>query len=159
MRPKEFVRGEAFQFLGRAYRLRFTDGDCVMLNRDSLCVPKKSSDELQSLLLSWYKMQAVEKISQRVEYYTKVNGLRIGGIRVTDARKRWGSCGPGGTVNFNWRLVMAPIAVIDYVVIHELAHLEVRNHSAQFWRKVKLMSPKYLEHIQWLVRNGHELKI
>ncbi len=80
-------------------------------------------------------------------------------IRITSARTRWGSCSSKGNLSFTWRLVMAPPQVIDYVVAHELAHLQVRNHSPAFWQKVKTIMPDYLQYRRWLDAHGHLLTL
>jgi hypothetical protein len=71
--------------------------------------------------------------------------------------KRWGSCGPKGTLNFSWRLVMAPIEIIDYVIVHELIHLEEKNHSEVFWRKMRTIMPDYEKRQEWLKSNENSL--
>ena len=80
-------------------------------------------------------------------------------MKITDARTRWGSCSTRGSLNFSWRLVMAPPAVIDYVILHELAHLKIHNHSSNFWSRVAQLVPDYREHKKWLEQNGHLLAI
>ncbi|MBK7452806.1 MAG: M48 family metallopeptidase [Anaerolineales bacterium] len=80
-------------------------------------------------------------------------------MKISSARTRWGSCSPDGTLNFTWRLVMAPLEVIDYVVIHELAHLRVKNHSSKFWDVVKAIDPQYKEKRKWLRENGGKLNL
>ena len=84
-------------------------------------------------------------------------GMEVGQVRITDAVKRWGSCGKG--LNFSWRLIMAPLSVLDYVVIHELVHTIERNHSRNFWNKVTTMCPTYRSSMQWLKKNEHLLHI
>jgi hypothetical protein len=86
-------------------------------------------------------------------------GLVYASLRITSARRRWGSCGPKGTLNFSWRLVMAPPPVIDYVIVHELAHLEIRNHSRLFWERVARWSPDYKQQQAWLKANGRLLSL
>lgn len=85
-------------------------------------------------------------------------GVSCGRIAIRDQRTRWGSCSPRGTLSFNWRLVLAPHAVLDYVVVHELCHLREPNHSARFWRLVDTVRPGYREQRRWLVEHGWELQ-
>jgi predicted metal-dependent hydrolase len=94
-----------------------------------------------------------------VNLYAAQYGLRYEKIRITSAQTRWGSCSPKGTLSFTWRLVMAPLEVIDYVVIHELAHLRVKNHSKTFWAEVESMLPDYTRHVAWLRKNGKFLTL
>ncbi len=108
---------------------------------------------------AWYTQQAFQVISERVQWFAAQNGFDYGRVKITEARTRWGSCGRGGSLNFSWRLVMAPLPVIDYVVVHELVHLQEKNHSKAFWMKVKLLMPDYQRHINWLNANGYLLTI
>src|SRR5215831_1422536 len=78
-----------------------------------------------------------------------------GPIKITDAKKRWGSCGKDDGLNFSWRLILAPLRVLDYVVIDELAHTIERNHSREFWKKIALMCPTYQWSMEWLRKNEH----
>ncbi|NPV77748.1 MAG: M48 family metallopeptidase, partial [Anaerolineae bacterium] len=80
-------------------------------------------------------------------------------IKITSAKTRWGSCSAKGTVSFPWRLVMAPVPVIDYVVVHELVHILEKNHSRAFWNKVRAIMPDYQQKIRWLEVNGYTLMI
>ena len=84
-------------------------------------------------------------------------GLAYASIQIRDQRTRWGSCSPRGTLTFNWRLVLAPHAVLDYVVVHELCHLREANHGPAFWRLVEQARPGYKVPRAWLRRHGHEL--
>ncbi|MBI4687875.1 MAG: M48 family metallopeptidase [Nitrospirae bacterium] len=98
-------------------------------------------------------------MSERVSWYSSLSGLKYNRVKISDAQKRWGSCSAKGNLNFSWRLIMSPIRVIDYVVIHELAHLEERNHSKKCWNKVKIMLPDYEQYKEWLKENKHLLDI
>ena len=84
-------------------------------------------------------------------------GVAYAGIQIRDQRTRWGSCSPSGTLTFNWRLALAPHAVLDYVVVHELCHLREANHGPGFWRLVERARPDYKAPRAWLRRHGHEL--
>ena len=87
----------------------------------------------------------------------KQTDLQYAKIRISNARTRWGSCGFNANLSFSWRLVMAPLPVIDYVVAHELAHLMHKNHSQRFWAAVRALFPDYEVHKKWLKLNGHLL--
>jgi len=101
----------------------------------------------------WYRFQALCIIKERIRPYAAKSGLAYSKIAVTGARRRWGSCSSKGNLNFSWRLVMAPPEIIDYVVVHELVHLAVPNHSAHFWRKVSALYPNHRQARQWLNKN------
>lgn len=115
--------------------------------------PPQLSDEEKKK----YKNEARELISRRTKYFSEIMGARYSKIRIGDASTRWGSCGPTGNLNFNWRLVLAPGEVVDYVVIHELAHLSIKDHSARFWKLVARYCPEHLERRRWLRKNGSSL--
>lgn len=94
--------------------------------------------------MRWYKARASERLLVRTEYWAQRAGYAPTAVLVRDQRQRWGSCSPDGTLRFNWRIVMAAPALIDYVVVHELAHLRQRTHSAAFWIEVARLIPDYL---------------
>jgi len=103
------------------------------------------------------KAAALHKIRQRVEHYAGLLGIKYGKVRITRARKRWGSCGKMDSLNFNISLAGAPPEVIDYVVLHELTHILINDHSAKFWAQVKSFYPDYKTCRKWLRENGHAL--
>jgi predicted metal-dependent hydrolase len=103
--------------------------------------------------------RAYEIISQRVRGYAQKRGFKYNKINITNAQKRWGSCSRQGNLCFTWRLILAPLPIVDSVVVHELTHLEVKNHSKAFWNKVRSLDPKYKEHKNWLKNNGYLLRL
>lgn len=157
--PKEFVDGEAFLFLGSRYNLKIVDDVVDIELGDCLRIPRSLLPDARYHLISWYKRQAYAKIMERAEWYAKSTGLRYKSITVTGAEKRLGSCSINRKLNFSWRLAMAPLAVIDYVVVHELSHLEHKNHSIKFWNKVKTIMPEYREREKWVRENGYLLML
>ena len=158
--PKEFVNGEGFLYLGRCYKLKIVDFQDEPLKFDNgFYLAKDVLPEAKEIFIHWYKNMACKKISERVEWYAKKRGFKYKDIRITNAQKRWGSCSPTGNLNFSWRLVMAPLPVIDYVVVHELVHLEERNHTKSFWTKVKILMPDYEKYKHWLKKNGYLLRL
>jgi hypothetical protein len=157
---KEFVNGESFLYLGKSYKLHIVENQEEPIRFEKgFFLSKRFLPYAQEVLTAWYKEAALEKISQRVEFYAKKAGLKYGRIRITDAQRRWGSCSVNNNLNFSWRLIMAPLPAIDYVVVHELAHIEEKNHSKRFWTKVKVLMPDYEKYHQWLKENGHLLKL
>ncbi|MGQ9621538.1 MAG: M48 family metallopeptidase [Bacteroidales bacterium] len=155
---KEFVNGEEFLFMGRNYRLKIVDDQGEPLKLvDEFLLSRSVLTEARETFTGWYKRMAYEVISERVRWYAGKKGEVYNAVKITGALSRWGSCSAGGNLNFSWRLVMAPLPVIDYVVIHELVHLEEKNHSKAFWNKVKFLMPDYEEHKCWLKNNGYLL--
>ena len=112
---------------------------------------------ISNKLISWYKQKALQHISQRSGYFSALMDLHPQKVKVRDYKRRWGSCDYHGNLSFNWRMIMAPTDTIDYVVIHELAHLKEFNHSKRFWRIVESQMPNWRQHKEWLNDNGTDL--
>ena len=149
---REFVNGEGFLYLGDWHTL-FVIQDVrqpLVINEKKFLLSESFLPDAKRLFEHWYRKQAYAVITDRVRRYAKTANLSFKRISITGARKRWGSCGPKGTLNFSWRLIMAPMKVVDYVIVHELAHLEERNHSRKFWDKVRLLFPNYQPAETWL---------
>lgn len=106
-----------------------------------------------------YRQAAREYFSSRVSFYAKILQVTFSSITIRNQKTRWGSCSSRGTLSFNWRLMLAPPRILDYVVVHELCHLIHMNHSADFWREVERILPDYKESRKWLKENGHTLHI
>lgn len=149
-----------YYYLGKEYALGIPTNPKELVEvRDKIYVASTNPSLIKKYLESWYKQQARKLIVARVEHYAKIAGLSYRSIALTSAETRWGSCSSEKTLNFNWKLVMAPLPVIDYVVAHELAHLTELNHSRAFWETVRKMYPLYREYRTWLKRNGHKLTV
>jgi len=158
--PKEFVNGEGFLYLGRYYRLKIVDGQEVPLRfENEFYLSRNALSRTREVFIDWYKKMAYEKISERVRWYTQKRGFKYNMVNITNAQKRWGSSSSNRNLNFPWRLIMAPLPVVDYVVIHELVHLEEKNHTKAFWAKVKMLMPDYERHKDWLKKNGYLLRL
>lgn len=111
---------------------------------------QKDQEVIENALKAWYMERAKEIISERVSFYQNQIGEKVSSIRIKDVRSRWGSCSSKRNLNFNWRLVMAPLPVLDYVVVHELCHLKEMNHSKEFWKLVREVLPDYQQQREWL---------
>ncbi len=105
----------------------------------------------------WYRKEAQQIINEKVTEFAGRLGVSYEDIRIKDQKSRWGSCSSKGNLNFNWRIIMAPETVCDYVVIHELCHLVYLNHSEQFWNLVESICPQYRQYKKWLKDHGTEL--
>lgn len=119
--------------------------------------PTKEKSHQTLALEKRYRDAAKEYIPKRVEYYHQFTGGHYERITIRDQKSRWGSCSGNGTLSFNFRLMLAPPRVLDYVVVHELCHLTHMNHSKEFWTMVESILPDYKEHRKWLKENGHTL--
>lgn len=110
----------------------------------------------------WYKdkkAQARKLFHERVDYYEKLTGLKVSKLKLSSAKTRWGSCSRAGNISLVWRLVMAPIEIVDYVIVHEIIHLRHPNHSKAFWDDVAKIIPDYKTHRRWLRDNGYALSV
>ena len=158
--PKEFVNGESFLFLGNSYPLTLTqDASVPLFFENGFVLDENKKEQAGALLIHFYKKEAKKKISARAEEWAARFDLVFGKIKISSAEKRWGSCSPAGHLNFTWRLILAPLSIIDYVIVHELAHLEHKNHARSFWECVETMYPDYKEAKRWLRQNSGMLKI
>ncbi len=156
----KFVDNEEFFYLGNRYKLQIVkDQKIPLIFDDNFFLSERYLDNAREIFLKWYKLKSYEIISERVSAYATKYGFKFGKLRITNARKRWGSCSSNGNLNFSWRLVMAPIEVIDYVVVHEFTHLVERNHSKSFWEKVRMIYPEYEKYHDWLKENGYLLNL
>jgi len=114
-------------------------------------------EEIKRKFIEWYKKEARIKYNERVEFYRKKLGVSYNKISIRDQKTRWGSCSNKGNLNFNWRLIMAPPPILDYIVVHEMAHLVHANHGGDFWKLVENIIPDYREKREWLRLNGYKL--
>lgn len=162
-RPKlgkrTFREGEKFLFLGSSYRLKIGRYETIYIEGTDLLFPAHLAFRIEKELTAWYRVNASEIITKQVEEHARIMGVTHSKIYFSDTRSKWGSCSHDDRLQFNWRLVMAPLLVIRYVVIHELAHTIEKNHSAAFWRKVALYNPSYKQQIRWLKTHGHTLRL
>jgi predicted metal-dependent hydrolase len=158
---KRYADGETFLYQGKEYPLTIVPSQrpAVVLERAAFRLTRSALPKAQAAFTRWYKQQALVVLTARVETLAKQFGFRYGKIRISSARTRWGSCSSNGTLSFTWRLVMAPPEVIDYVVMHELVHTQVRNHSPKFWNRLSGVMPDYKRHVAWLKKNGRLLTL
>ncbi len=158
---KEYRKGESFLFLGKAYPLILTPHQrpALIFREGKFHLAEVRHQGGKEIFIRWYKERARELISERARTLAGKYGLAYEKIRIGSARTRWGSCSGTGTLSFSWRLVMAPPEVVDYVVIHELMHTKVRNHSTKFWQKVASVMPDYKRQAAWLRKNGRFLTL
>jgi predicted metal-dependent hydrolase len=156
---KELVSGESALYLGRQYRIEIVKTDLteIQFSRRFL-IPAIQGAERAMALREWYIGKAREKIIQRVKQHARKLGVDVAEIKIVDNRYRWGSCTLKNNVNINWRLIKAPMFVIDYVIIHELAHLIEANHTPRFWNIVHAQTPTMDKAKVWLKENGQLLE-
>ena len=172
--PKKFVEGEHFWYLGNQYPLH--------INRSGLLHPgfvpviefrenafwvfmsENTGDAerislIRSAFMRWYFARAEETILDRIETWKKEVMVEPRIIQVRQQKCCWGSCTGKNALHFNWRLILSPLPVIDYVIVHELCHLKVKNHSPKFWDLVRSIIPDCLDRKAWLRQNGIHLEL
>lgn len=154
---KELVNGEAVLYLGRNYKVQLTDGNDVEFEQRFL-IPTALEKSKKTVLKDWFIERAKEKILPRVAVTAKELGVEYGKASIVDNRFRWGSCTPKDNVSFNWRLIKAPMYVIDYIIVHELAHLLESNHTPRFWNIVRTRSTSAKKAKNWLREHGQILE-
>ena len=160
---KGFLPGEEFLYLGEPYPLELDHhtppGPSLKLSFGRFILSQSHIDKARDLFIQWYKQEAKDKLSDRVNYYSSRFQLVPKGVKITSARSRWGSCSRDNQICFSWRLVMAPLTVIDYVLLHELAHIKEKNHSKRFWSYLESILPDYKGRRRWLREHGHLLRL
>jgi predicted metal-dependent hydrolase len=157
---KEYTDGEKFLFLGSSFDLKLVGYQKHSLHFDSgFTIRRAAQIKGEQVFTRWYRERALEIISERVKQYAQQYNFTPKQVKISSAKTRWGSCSSNGTLNFTWRLVMAPLDVIDYVVAHELVHLRVKNHSSKFWKEVEAIYPEYKKQRKWLKENGGKLNL
>ena len=158
--PRRYVDGEMFWYLGEEIPLRIVPDGKPALVMDGVFKLKNSAQpRAESYFEAWYKKQARAIFTGRAEHLAREYGFRVGKVRISSARTRWGSCSAKGSLNLTWRLVMAPLEIIDYVVTHELCHTKEMNHSKAFWAQVEAIIPDYKQRRAWLKKHSKSLKL
>ncbi|WP_411843109.1 M48 family metallopeptidase [Salinicoccus sp. HZC-1] len=168
IQPIEFVSGEKLPYLGRNYRLkvyRENIKDASIQFHQGRFIAKVPNDwsqkevqyHLEQEMISWYKVHGTKKVIERANIYQEMINVVPRSLTLKSQLKRWGTCTQNGDIYLNWRLVMAPVGVIDYVLVHELAHLIELEHNEKFWRIVRHTLPHYKASKEWLRVHGMEL--
>lgn len=158
--PKKFFDGEKFLYLGKFYNLNIVKNQRIsLIFENEFYLSKKHISNAHEIFKNFYKKMAKEIIMERVKFYANKYSFKYNKIKITSANKRWGSCTSKGNLNFSYRLIMAPLEIVDYVVVHELVHLIDKTHKKSFYNKVEKILPDYKERKKWLNKNGYLLKI
>jgi predicted metal-dependent hydrolase len=164
---RDFVSGDTLPYLGQALELQVTDDEAAVERLGSALdvrMPAQTDDssrrgQIIEVIEGWYRQQALAIFAERIEVFAPLLGVRPAGVRVRDQKTRWGSCGRDGTLYFGWRLVMAPLAIIDYLVVHELCHLRQRGHGRRFWALVEKVLPDHQGRRAELRREGWRYRL
>jgi len=160
---RAFVSGETFFYLGDSYPLKVTHsangGPPLALISGEFQLNELFKGDRKALFVAWYKKQAETLIRQRIDRYREVMDIPSVQARITSAKYQWGGCSSRDRITFSWRIVLVPLPMVDYVVVHELAHLRERNHSSNFWKIVEAIFPDYRVRRQWLREHGYLLDV
>lgn len=158
---KEFVTGEGFAYLGRSYRLLLVDEQDVPLKLEGgrFRLLRSEVPRGREHFVGWYSTRGTAWLRPRVARWAGRMGVRPTGIQVRELGYRWGSCGTAGTVNFHWATLLLPPSIVDYVIVHELAHLVEANHTPEFWLRVGRALPEYEQRKGWLAEHGVEVQL
>lgn len=158
--PKHYEPGEQFVFLGKFYPLKIVSNSRPLLqfSEEYFLLAQKALPRAKQVFVDWYREQARKICTQRAAEFVPCIGVYYDRIRISSARTRWGSCSSRGTLSFTWRLVLTPLEIIDYVIVHELAHLHQPNHSSKFWAIVEQTLPDFKRRRAWLKKNGRQIQ-
>lgn len=163
---REFKGGEGFLYLGRNYRLSLVTGQDhpVLLKGGRFClrcelVERGDVAGAQAAFRNYYIEKGQQKMADRVAYFAPKVGVEPKEVAVKEMGKRWASCSPSGKLAFHWKCMMAPLSIVDYIVVHELCHLREKDHSELFWNEVDKVMPDYRERKEWLRKNGAGLDL
>jgi predicted metal-dependent hydrolase len=165
--PRQWVSGESFAYLGRHYRLRVrvqAKPEAAKLERGWLVVgvgeglggPTRAA-AVHEAVCAWYRGHAGSRLRARASWWAERGGIELGGVVVRDQQKRWGSCDDKGVLRFNWRIIQAPMRLVDYVVAHEVVHVIHRDHTTAFWARLGVLMPDYDRRKDELRRLGGRL--
>lgn len=163
---RDFLDEELFMYLGKEYPLKirynqFLKGVSVSLIGKKLIVDIAEYDreKIKKAIELWYREVGLKVIKERVEYYSKFYQIKPRSIKVKEQKRRWGSCTYYNDLLFNWRCIMAPIGVLDYIVVHEMTHMIHKDHSRNYWEAVAKVMPDYEDKKRWLKENGINMDI
>ena len=154
--PVLIETGESILYLGDTYTLLRDNVSEIKISSTNILIPENYNKEN---VVTWMKNEAAKLLNERVAKYAGLMGITYESVKMSEAKARWGSCSVKNNLNFAWRLIMCPIAVIDYVVVHELSHVTYKNHSPAFWARVKTVLPHYKEQQDWLKVNRKLMEI
>lgn len=163
---REWVNGESFLYLGNKYRLQLVDqqDEALKLKNGRFCllrsvIEKGGKEAGQKAFEKFYKDKGITRLNTRVLHLAAKVGVAPGKVQIKNIGYRWASCLSNGDLNFHWKCLMAPLTVIDYIIIHELCHIHFRDHSDAFWNEVDKVLPDYQRKKDWLRFHGAELTL
>jgi len=150
-----YIEAEKFLYLGIEYPLNVNTSHTKGLSFNGKMFSLNVGGKQE--FLAWYKTAFKNVALPRLDYYADLYQLNYQQVRLKTQKTLWGSCSSVNNINLNYLLIMAPMSVIDYVIVHELAHTKIKNHSKDFWQLVESILPKYKASKSWLKNNGYKL--
>ncbi len=158
---REFVSGETFLYLGRNYKLKVASGlmSDLILKDGHFLIKEQKLHKCNEVFKTFYRNKGRAKLKERINYFQGKVGVKAKDIKVMELGHRWASCTPDGNLNFHWKCIMAPLSILDYIVVHELCHLHHPNHTDAFWNAVDKILPDYRKRCEWLKLNGASLDV
>ena len=157
--PKQYNEGDEFYYLGKKFVLKFSNDVLLPIQfNNAFIIHKEYKENAEKLINFWYTQQAKKIIPPCVKQIAEQFSLEYKNIKITSAKKRWGSCTGKKTLNFTSRIIMLPADIIEYIIIHELAHLKQLNHSRKFWDEVRNILPDYEKREKWLKNNSYKFR-
>ena len=158
---RKYVTGEGFSYLGRSHRLQIVEGQdaAVKLEAGRFKMRRDIVSQGRDAMIGWYTAHAQPWLTTRVSQY--VGRVRVKPVDVTikDLGFRWGSCGKTGRLYFHWQVILLPPRIVDYIAVHELAHLREPHHTPNFWHSVERVLPDWQQRRRWLTQNGNQFVI
>lgn len=167
---KELENFDGYYYLGQLYYLEIREvkslyfklevnNNKFIIYINSGILKDKREAIIKDNLEKFYKEQAIEVLKKRTDHYADILGVAPKNIVIKNQKTLWGSCSSKGNINYNYKIVMAPLEILDYIVVHELCHLVHMNHSKDFWDLVESIIPDWKKRRNWLKENGYKLKI
>lgn len=160
---REFVNGQSYLYLGRNYRLKWVSNgeqeEPLLLKNGYFCLKLTEKNRAKQRFIEFYKAKGLKKIQEQVALYSKRLGVEYDHVRVIDLKNRWASCSDKKRLNFHWKCSMAPLSVLNYIIVHELVHLKYKKHDNKFWNEVDKVVVDYKAHIEWLRRFGASMDL
>lgn len=158
---REPVNGQSYLYLGRNYYLQYSpEVNQIEFRGRYFFAPESGRVATYDLFKEFYRNRGKQFLPPRVDKYAELMGLQVEEISVMDLKSRWASCSvKKPKVNFHWKIMMAPASVIDYLIVHELAHFKHKRHNSDFWNEVDKVMPNYQKQVEWLNEFGASLDI
>ena len=157
---RDIAEGEGFSYLGKSYRLRIEEGleEPLILSEGYFILNFRNIKNAKDHFITFYKREGSRHLPERINHYKEKLGVNPKSIRIMDLQNRWASWS-NDRLNFHWKIMLAPLSVIDYTIVHELAHLIEPNHTPKFWEIVESIMPDYKDKKNWLKLNGASLDV